>query len=51
MPFNSDNLQLFLDGAGEKDHFQPLSKERCTVPSAVSMAVSNLEAELGFCTV
>lgn len=47
MPFNSDNLQLFLTVL-EKGSFSAAARALYRVPSAVSMAVSNLEAELGF---
>lgn len=47
MPFNSDNLQLFLTVL-EKGSFSAAARALHRVPSAVSMAVSNLEAELGF---
>ncbi|MEG0281188.1 MAG: LysR family transcriptional regulator [Morganella sp. (in: enterobacteria)] len=47
MPFTSDNLQLFLTVL-EKGSFSAAARALHRVPSAVSMAIGNLEAELGF---
>ncbi len=46
MPFNSDNLTIFLTVL-DKGSFSAAARA-LNVPSAVSMAVANLEAELGF---
>ncbi|UPQ40445.1 LysR family transcriptional regulator [Providencia rettgeri] len=47
MPFNSDNLTIFLTVL-DKGSFSAAARALKRVPSAVSMAVANLEAELGF---
>ncbi|HEM8877297.1 TPA: LysR family transcriptional regulator [Providencia stuartii] len=47
MPFNSDNLMIFLTVL-EKGSFSAAARALHRVPSAVSMAIANLEAELGF---
>ncbi len=47
MPFNSDNLTVFLTVL-DKGSFSAAARALKRVPSAVSMAVANLEAELGF---
>lgn len=47
MPFNSENLMIFLTVI-EKGSFSAAARALHKVPSAVSMAVANLEAELGF---
>lgn len=48
MPFNSENLTIFLTVL-EKGSFSAAARALHRVPSAVSMAIANLEAELGFC--
>lgn len=47
MNFSSDNIQLFL---AVLDHgsFSAAARALKRVPSAVSMAIGNLEAELGY---
>ncbi|WP_272578086.1 MULTISPECIES: LysR family transcriptional regulator [unclassified Providencia] len=47
MPFNSENLTIFLTVL-EKGSFSAAARALHRVPSAVSMAIANLEAELGF---
>lgn len=47
MPFNSENLIIFLTVI-EKGSFSAAARALHKVPSAVSMAMANLEAELGF---
>ncbi|EMI5492056.1 LysR family transcriptional regulator [Providencia stuartii] len=47
MPFNSENLSIFLTVI-EKGSFSAAARSLHKVPSAVSMAIANLEAELGF---
>ncbi|HHR5880415.1 TPA: LysR family transcriptional regulator [Providencia alcalifaciens] len=47
MPFNSENLMIFLTVL-DKGSFSAAARALHKVPSAVSMAIANLEAELGF---
>ncbi|CDL80590.1 LysR family transcriptional regulator [Xenorhabdus szentirmaii] len=47
MPFSSDNLQLFLTVL-DKGSFSAAARALKRVPSSVSMAIANLEAELGY---
>ncbi|MCC8379929.1 LysR family transcriptional regulator [Xenorhabdus sp. PB30.3] len=47
MPFTSDNLLVFLTVL-DKGSFSAAARTLHRVPSAVSMAIANLEAELGF---
>ncbi|EMJ7520599.1 LysR family transcriptional regulator [Providencia rettgeri] len=47
MSFNSDNLIIFLTVL-DKGSFSAAARSLQRVPSAVSMAIANLEAELGF---
>lgn len=47
MPFNSENLMIFLTVL-DKGSFSAAARALHRVPSAVSMAIANLEAELGF---
>ncbi|SQI39454.1 HTH-type transcriptional regulator gltC [Providencia alcalifaciens] len=47
MPFNSENLMIFLTVL-DKGSFSAAARALHRVPSAISMAIANLEAELGF---
>ena len=47
MNFSSDNIELFL-AVLDRGSFSAAARALGRVPSAVSMAIANLEAELGF---
>jgi len=47
MNFSSDNIQLFL-AVLDRGSFSAAARALQRVPSAVSMAIGNLEAELGY---
>jgi len=47
MNFSSDNIQLFL-AVLDRGSFSAAARALHRVPSAVSMAIGNLEAELGY---
>lgn len=47
MSFSSDNIQLFL-AVIERGSFSAAARSLGKVPSAVSMGIANLEAELGY---
>ena len=47
MSFNSDSIELFL-AVIERGSFSAAARSLGRVPSAVSMGIANLEAELGY---
>lgn len=47
MNFNSENIELFITVL-DTGSFSAAARKLNRVPSAVSMAVANLEAELGY---
>ncbi|MFH4268535.1 LysR family transcriptional regulator, partial [Acinetobacter baumannii] len=47
MNFNSENIELFLSVL-DTGSFSAAARKLNRVPSAVSMAVANIEAELGY---
>ena len=47
MNFNSDSIELFL-AVIERGSFSAAARALGKVPSAVSMGIGNLEAELGY---
>ncbi len=47
MNFSSDTIELFL-AVLDRGSFSAAARALGRVPSAVSMAIANLEAELGF---
>lgn len=47
MNFSSDSIQLFL-AVLERGSFSAAARALGKVPSAVSMGIANLEAELGY---
>ncbi len=47
MNFSSDNIELFL-AVLDRGSFSAAARALRRVPSAVSMAIANMEAELGF---
>lgn len=47
MNFNSENIELFLTVL-DTGSFSAAARKLNRVPSAVSMAIANIEAELGY---